>query len=186
MLNLLYCSRRKFSPLFSDHLFYKIIHMLASLYFSVTMVPSVCPHGWKPSSDLEMIRATGATHRPLLLCCGLPPFGELSFCPCLLLRVSETLSKRVSVLEGEEALGGHHTHPLRCSLSLQPFTSTLSCCPVVWKLTMMTAARARSPSEGWGRDNRQRRNLRCRERAPPPQVHEKQAHIYRSICFPTE
>ena len=37
----------KFSPLFSDHLFfYKIIHMLASLYFSVTMVPSVCPHGW--------------------------------------------------------------------------------------------------------------------------------------------
>ena len=160
--------------------------MLASLYFSVTMVPSVCPHGWKPYSDPEMIPVAGATPRPLMLCCGSPPFGELSFCPCLWLHVSETLSKHISVLEGEEALGGYHTHPLWCSLSPQPFTSTLSCCHLVWKLTMTTAARACSPSEGWGRDNRQRRNLRRRERAPPPQVHEQRAHIYRSICFSTE
>ena len=94
--------------------------------------------------------------------------------------------EHISVLGAEEALGGHHTHPLQCSLSPQPFTSTLSCCPVVWKLTMMTAARACSPSESWCWDNRQRRNLRRRERAPLPQVHEKQAHVYRTICFPTE
>ena len=133
MLNLLYCSRRKFSPLFSDHLFYKIIHMLASLYFSVTMVPSVCPHGWKPSSDLEMIDAAGATHRPLLLCCGLPPFGELSFCPCLWLRVSKTLSRAHLSVRSRGGSGwvphsptlvqcqpaALHVHPLLLSPSLE-------------------------------------------------------------------
>ena len=153
----------------------------------VRMGASLCAHRWKPLPlTLRTLRLPGPHRLPPVLCCGSPLFGELSFCTDMLLRVSETLSKHVSALGAEEALGGHHTHPLWCSLSPQPFTSILSCHHLIWKLTMMTAARASSPSEGWGRDNRQRRNLRRRERTKPPQVHEQQAHIYRSICSPTE
>ena len=162
--------------------------MLASLYFSVTMVPSVCQHGWKPSSNPERIPAAEG-HTAYLLCFAVVPLhlgNFLSALVCCYLFQKHS-PEHVSALGAEEALGGHHTHPIRCSLSPQPFMSTLSCRHLVWKLTMITAARACSPSVGWGRDNRQRTNLRRRERAPPPpQVHEQGAHVYRSICFPTE
>ena len=131
-------------------------------------------------------RHRGPHRLPLVLCCGSPSFGELSFCTCLLLRISETLSGARLSVRSRGGSGWAPHSPIRCSLSPQPFTSTLSCRHLVWKLTMMTAARASSPSEGWGRDNRQRRNLRRRERTKPPQVHEQQAYIYRSICSPTE
>ena len=161
--------------------------MLACLYFSVRMVSSLCAHGGKPLPlTLRTLWPPWPHRRPPVLPCGSPPFGELSFCPCLWLRVSETLSRARLSVRSRGGSGWAPHSPIRCSLSPQPFTSTLSCRHLVWKLTMMTAARACSPTEGWGRDNRQRRNLRHRERAPPPQVHEQQAHIYRSICSPTE
>ena len=98
MLNLLYCSRRKFSPLFSDHLFYKIIHMLASLYFSVTMVPSVCPHGWKPYSDPEMIPASGATPPTSHALLWFPSIWETFFLPLSVATCfRNTLQARLSV-----------------------------------------------------------------------------------------
>ena len=124
VLNLLDCSSRKFPTLSSNCLFlFKITHMLASLYSSVRTGACLCAHRETSASDPETIPAAGGHTAYLSGFAVVPsPFAELSFCPCLWLRASETRSKHVSALRAEEALGGHHAHPLRCSLSPQPFS----------------------------------------------------------------
>ena len=86
--------------------------MLASLYFSVTMVPSVCPQGWKPSSDLEMIPAAGG-HMAYLSCFAVVPIHLGNFLSALVCGYvfQKHSPEHVSALGAEEALGGHHTHP---------------------------------------------------------------------------
>ena len=86
--------------------------MLASLYFSVTMVPSVCPQGWKPSSDLEMIPAAGG-HTAYLSCFAVVPLQLGNFLSALVCGYvfQKHSPEHVSALGAEEALGGHHTHP---------------------------------------------------------------------------
>ena len=123
------------------------LHPEAGPALPVRMGAPVCTQGetfLRPQGDP---RCRGPHRLPLVLRGGSPPFGELSFCPCLWLRVSEILSKHVSALGAEEALDGHHTHP---SVQSQPtaLQSTLSRCHLVRKFTVMMAARARSPSEG--------------------------------------
>ena len=128
--------------------------MLAPLYFSVTMVLSVCPHGWKPSSDLVMIPTTGATWPTSPAVLWFPSIWGTFFLPLSVATCfRNTLQARLSIRSRGGSGWAPHS-PSSCSLSLQPFTSTLSCSHLIWKLTTMTAARARSPTEGWGRDNR--------------------------------
>ena len=128
--------------------------MLASLYFSVTMVLSVCPHGWKPSSDLEMIPTTGATWPTSPAVLWFPSIWGTFFLPLSVATCFRNTLQACLSIRSRGGSGWAPHSPSSCSLSLQPFTSTLSCSHLIWKLTTMTAARARSPTEGWGRDNR--------------------------------
>ena len=161
--------------------------MLASLYFSVRMGASLCAHGGKP---LPLILRTfwppGATPPNSRALLWFPSIWGTFFLPLSVATCfRNTLQARLRVRSRGSSEWAPHSPP---SVQSPPaaLQSTLSCRHLVWKLTMMMEARARSPSEGWGRDNMQRRNLRRRERAPPPQVHEQRARVYRSICSPTE
>ena len=91
--------------------------------------------------------------------------------------------EHVSASGAEEALGGHHTRALGCSLSQQPVTSTLSCHRLFWKLTMMMAARAHSPSEGRGSGQHAEEEPQAQKKGTNrSRFHEQWAHVYRNIC----
>ena len=104
---------------------YWTVHVENFHLFSVTTLHAClplffCDHGslcvstWvEPSSDLQMIPKPGPHRLPPLLCCGSPPFGELSFCPCLWLHVSETLSRvRLRVRSRGSSGWAPHSTPL--------------------------------------------------------------------------
>ena len=91
--------------------------------------------------------------------------------------------EHVSASGAEEALGGHHTRALGCSLSQQPITSTLSCHQLIWKLTVMTVQQEPTAPLRAGVQTKCRGGTSGTEKGHRrSRFHEQWAHVYRNIC----